>query len=71
MFMINVFSFVSLLLLVLVFVASFPVVSVGMLLLCDELMPGVELRGLLNCVLSAEVVVVCCLGKRYVAERVT
>lgn len=69
MFMISVASLESLLLLVLVFEGSFPVVSIGMLALCVEPRPGVELRGLLNCVRRAEVVVVCCF--RNVAERVT
>ncbi len=68
MFMISVLSVVSLLLLVFVF---FPV-SVGMLVPLDPMPGGAEPRGLVNCVLREEVaVVVCCLGSRNVADRVT
>lgn len=74
--MISAFNLVSLLLFALVLLPRFPGVSVGMLallsgMLCAVTMPGVVERGLVSCVLRAEVVVVCCLGSRYVAESVT
>ena len=72
----------SLLLLVLELLPSCPAVRVGMLAscpfellgrLCADMIPVDELRGLVNCVLRADDVVVCCLemGSRNVAERVT